>query len=107
MYCPIIHLEGVMNEARDKQKSTMQDLAREDLTLSMLETMIRYRDNIKDPRMQAELKEAIETHNKSLIEMDLKNENDKVISTAHIEKSINRFNTAFENELIRSRMTGT
>lgn len=96
-----------MNEARDKQKGTMQDLAREDLTLSMLETMIRYRDNVKDPRMQAELKEAIESHNKSLIEMDLKNENDKVISTAHIEKSINRFNTAFENELIRSRQTGT
>jgi len=39
--------------------------------------------------------------------MDLKNENDKVISTAHIEKSINKFNTAFENELIKSRMTGT
>jgi len=49
-----------MDNARDKQKGTMQDLAREDLTLSMLETMIRYRDNIKDPRMQAELKEAIE-----------------------------------------------
>lgn len=107
MYCPIIHLEGVMDGARDKQKGTMQDLAREDLNLSMLETIIRYRDNIKDPHMQVELKAAIEGHNKSLIEMDLKNENDKIISTAHIEKSISRFNTEFENELIKKRMTGT
>lgn len=107
MYCPINHLEGLMNEARDKQKGTMQDLAREDLSIAMLDTILRYRDNLKDPRMQAEMKEAIEKHNKSLIEMDLKNENDKVISTSHIEKSISRFNTDFENYLIKERMTGT
>lgn len=94
-----------MNEARDKQKHTLQDAARQDLSLSILESILRYKDNIKDPRVQVEMKEAIERHNQTLLESDLRNENDKILSTSHLEKSVRKFTNEFEQFLIKERMT--
>lgn len=103
MYCPIIHLEGVMNEARDKQKHTIQDAAQQDLSLSMLETILRYKDNLKDPQMQIEMRQAIDRHNTALMGAELKTENDKIISTSHLEKSISRFQQEMEQHLREDR----
>lgn len=96
-----------MNSARDKQKQTLQDLAKSDLTISMLETMLRFKGNLDDPRLKAELADAIEKHNQTLIETDLKNENSKIISTSHLEKSVYKFTKEFEEYLIKERMTST
>jgi len=73
----------------------------------MLETMLRFKGNLDDPRMRAELSEAIENHNQRLIESDLKNENSKIISTSHLEKSVYKFTKEFEEFLIKERMTST
>lgn len=105
MYCPINHLEGLMNEARDKQKQTIQDAARQDLSLSILESILRYKDNLKDPRIQIEMKQSIDKHNKMLIENDLRTENEKIISTSHLEKSVRKFTQEFEKFLIDERHT--
>lgn len=107
MYCPINHLEGLMNESRDKQKHTLQDAARQDLSLSILESILRYKDNLKDPRIQVEMKDAIERHNQTLLESDLRTENDKILSTSHLEKSVRKFTNEFEQYLIKERMTWT
>lgn len=105
MYCPINHLEGLMDEARDSQKHTLQDAARQDLSLSILESILRFKDNTKDPRIQVEMKQAIERHNQTLLESDLRNENDKILSTSHLEKSVRKFTNEFEQYLIKERMT--
>lgn len=103
MYCPILHLEGLMNEARDKQKHTLNDAAQQDLSISILETILRYKDNLKDPQMRAEMKQAIDRHNAALMEAELKTENDKIISTSHLEKSISRFQIEMEKHLKEDR----
>lgn len=94
-----------MNESRDKQKHTLQDAARQDLSLSILESILRYKDNLKDPRIQVEMKDAIERHNQTLLESDLRTENDKILSTSHLEKSVRKFTNEFEQYLIKERMT--
>ncbi len=94
-----------MDEARDKQKHTLQDAARQDLSLSILESILRYKDNLKDPRVQVEMKEAIERHNQTLLESDLRTENDKILSTSHLEKSVRKFTNEFEKYLVQERMT--
>lgn len=103
MYCPIIHLEGLMNEARDKQKNTIQEAAREDLSLSMLETILRYKDNLKDPAVQKELREHMENHNKAIMDAELRNTNEKILSTSHLEKSVADFQRKMEEHLKKDR----
>jgi len=103
MYCPILHLEGMMDESRDKQKHTLNDAAQQDLSISILETILRYKNNLKDPQMQSEMKQAIDRHNAALMEAELKTENDKIISTSHLEKSISRFQMEMEKHLKEDR----
>ncbi len=93
----------MMDEARDKQKHTLNDAAQQDLSISMLETILRYKDNLKDPQMRAEMKQAIDRHNAALMEAELKTENDKIISTSHLEKSISRFQMEMEKHLKEDR----
>jgi len=93
----------MMDEARDKQKHTLQDAAQQDLSVAMLETILRYKDNLKDPQMQVEMRKAIEGHNAALMEAELKTENEKIISTSHLEKSIARFQMEMEKHLKEDR----